>query len=133
MKHLEEGDSKGIVNAIRQSFEEVKLESEELTYDQKLVGFASDGASLNRGCKDSIKTNLRELSPWMLFIWCIAHRLELGSNDALGSTEFKEVDERLQQMFYLYRNAPKKLRQLKALHDTYTNVFEFESGGVKPK
>ena len=28
-------------------------ESEELTYDQKLVGFAS----VNRGCKDSIKSN----------------------------------------------------------------------------
>ena len=49
VKHLEAGDSTGIVNAIRQSFEEVKLESEELTYDQKLVGFASDGASVNRG------------------------------------------------------------------------------------
>ena len=55
MKHLEGGDSKGIVNAITQSCEEIKLE---LTYDQKFVGFASDGASVNRGCKDSIKTDL---------------------------------------------------------------------------
>ena len=27
------------------------------------------GASVNRGCKDSIKTSLRELSQWLLFIW----------------------------------------------------------------
>ena len=74
-----------------------------------------------------------ELSPWMPFIWCTAHRLELGSNDALGSTEFKGVDEMLQQMFNLYRKAPKKLRQSKkgSLHDTYTNVFEFKSDSVK--
>ena len=51
----------------------------------------------------------------------------------LKSTEFEEVVEMLCQMFYLYRKAPKKLRQLKELHDTYKNVFEFDEDGVKPK
>ena len=41
----------------------------------------------------SIKTGLREKSPWLVIIWCIAHRLELSLNDALKDTDFKEVDE----------------------------------------
>ena len=50
------------------------------------------------------------------FLWCVAHRLELGLEDALFSTSFKDVDEMLRQIFYLYRKAPKKFRQLKELH-----------------
>ena len=60
----------------------------------------------------------------------MAHRLELGLDDALKSTEFEEVDKMLRQMFYLYRKAPNKL--LKELHATYKNVFGFDAGGVKP-
>ena len=98
-----------------------------------MVGFTSDGASVNRGCNNSIKTCLREESPWMVFIWCIAHRLELALSNALKTTEFQEVDDMLLKMYFLYKKAPKKLRQLEELHDLYQRSMEFDEGGVKPK
>ena len=123
VKHIKGGDHLSIAKAIKESFEEIELDK---SYDQKLIW-------LNRGCKESIMTVLKEKSPWMLFLWCVAHRLELGLEDALSSTSFKDVDEMLRQMFYLYWKAPKKFRQLKELHDEYKQVFEFDDGGVKPK
>ena len=90
-------------------------------------------ASVNRGCNNSIKTCLREESPWMVFIWCIAHRLELALSNALKTTMFQEVDDMLLKMYFLYKKAPKKLRQLEELHDLYQQSMEFDEGGVKPK
>ena len=69
----------------------------------------------------------------MVFIWCIAHRLELALSDALKTTEFQEVDDMLLKMYFLYKKAPKKLRQLEELHDLYQQSMEFDEGGVKPK
>ena len=90
---MQSADHNGITKGIDGSFQELNLDS---PYDQKLIGFSSDGVSVNRGRNDSIKTNLREKSPWLLFVWCVAHRLELGLDDALfKSTEFEEVDEML--------------------------------------
>ena len=70
------GSADGITEAIKESFNDIK-ESIScslssvciLPYHKKLVGFTSDGASVNRGCNNSIKTRLREESPWMVFIW----------------------------------------------------------------
>ena len=76
---------------------------------------------------------MREKPPWLVFIWCIAHRLELSLNDALKDTDFKEVDEMLLQLHLLYRKAPKRLSQLKELHDIYKETLEFEEGCVKPR
>ena len=84
------GNADGITDAIKESFNDIKESTSSsltsvgiLPYHKKLVGFTSDGASVNRGCNDSIKTRLREKSPWMVFIWCVAHRLELALSDAL--------------------------------------------------
>ena len=90
VKHIKGGDHLSIAKAIEESFEEIELDK---SSDQKLIGFCSDGASVNRGWKESIMTVLREKSPWMLFLCCVAHRLELGLEDALSSTSFKDVDE----------------------------------------
>ena len=48
---------------------------------KQIVGFTSDGASINRGENASVKTLLWETSPWVVFTWCIAHRLELAVKD----------------------------------------------------
>ena len=31
--------------------------------------------------------------PWVVTIWCLAHRLELATKDALKNTYFSEVDD----------------------------------------
>ena len=91
---------------------------------QKLVGFAADGASVNRGDKDGVISRLKSTLPWVIYIWCVAHRLELS----LKGTVFDDVDDVLLRLYYLYENSPKKLRQLRDLHRIYGESFEFEEG-----
>ena len=93
-------------SAIIESFEELETIDEEFQFQlkcfginnlrQKVVRFTSDGASVNRGHNESVKSLLRENSPWLVFIWCIAHRLELALKDALNNIpDFRLVDEML--------------------------------------
>lgn len=133
LKSLKTASAVGVTEAITESFSALSPEFTIEYLHKKLVGFTSDGASVNRGKQTSVKVLLRELSPWLVFIWCIAHRLELGLSDALKDTIFAKVDEMLLRLFYLYKKAPKKLRELKELHDSYKDGMEFLEGGFKPK
>ena len=128
MKH---GDAAGIVSAIKKSFQAVNIP--EASFERKLVGFAADGASVNRGDKDGVIGLMKSALPWVIYIWCVAHRLELSLKDALKGTVFDDIDEVLLRLYYLYENSPKKLRQLRDLHRIYGESFEFEGGGVRPK
>lgn len=105
----------------------------EESFEKKLLGFAADGAAVNRGEKEGIIGILRGRQPWVIYVWCVAHRLELSLKDALQSTVFDDIDEILLRLYYLYENSPKKLRQLRELHDVYCQTFEFEEGGIRPK
>ena len=71
--------------------------------------------------------------PWLVFIWCIAHRLELALSDTLSTSEFADVNEMLLRMYYLYKKAPKKLNQLREMHGIYKQTLDFEIGDCKPK
>ena len=97
-----------------------------------MVALGADGASVNNGDKSSVKTKLREELPWLAFGWCMAHKLELGIKDALKGTYFNKVDEMLPRLYYLYKRSPKKLRELKEIHDLVKEGLEFDATGVKP-
>ena len=58
---------------------------DEQSFFRKLIGFTSDGASVNRGKNRSVKALLSEHSPWLIFIWRICYRLELAIKDALST------------------------------------------------
>ena len=129
MNSLEDQNAKGIASSLLENMDSLGMEDP----TKKLIGFTSDGASVNRGNKESVKMILREFSEWMVFIWCIAHRLELALKDALSGTVFDDIDEMILRIYYLYQKAPKKLRELRKLHEAYAGVMEYEEGGVKPK
>lgn len=103
------------------------------SFEKKLVGFAADGASVNCGEKEGVIGTLKGRQPWVIYVWCVAHPLELSLKDALQGTVFDDVDEVLLCLYYLYENSPKKLRQLWELHNIYRQTFEFEEGGARPK
>lgn len=63
----------------------------------------------------------------------MAHRLELALKDALSSTYFKEVDEALLRMYYMYEKSPKKMRGLDEIYKAYKETFDFAEGSLKPK
>ena len=63
-----------------------------MSASNRLIGFTPEGASANRGKNDSVKTKLRDQFPGLVFIWCIAHWLELALSDALSRTGFTDVN-----------------------------------------
>ena len=83
----------------------------------------ADGAMVNRGEKDDVISILQRHLPWVIYVWCVAHRLELALKDALQGTIFDYVDEVLLRLYYLYENLPKKLRQLRDLQRMYIETL----------
>ena len=84
-------------------------------------------ASVNRGDKSSVKTKFQEDMPWLVFGWCMAHKLELYIQDALKMTYFDKVDELVLRICYLYKRLPKKLRELSEIHDLVKESNEFDA------
>ena len=76
MNYVKDQATSGLTTALEKSFESIEIQIK-----IKRIGFTSDGASVNRGDKNSVKTNLRTDSPRLVFIWCIVHRVELDISD----------------------------------------------------
>ena len=99
LPHLKSANAAGIVESLKDALESIGIED----IFQKLVGFGSDGAAVNCGRNSSVKAMLQETNPWLMFAWCSAHRLELALQDSLHNLDlFKEVDEILLRLYYLY-------------------------------
>ena len=56
---------------------------------------------------------MKEEMPWIAFVWCMAHRLELVIQDTVKDKFFDKIDDIILRIFYLYQKSPKKLKQLK--------------------
>ena len=63
MNYLKDQTTSGLSTALEKSFKSIEIEIK-----NKLNGFTSDGASVNRGEKNSVKTNLQTDSPWLVLI-----------------------------------------------------------------
>ena len=63
LEGIEAGNAKGILEGIDDAFKSIGIEN----FYEKLVGFGADGASVNRGDKEGVKTLLREKCPWLKF------------------------------------------------------------------
>ena len=97
----------------------------------KLVGIGTDGASVNiarRGLKGLLEPKL----PWLFWMWCIAHRLELAVKDALQDTTFKLIDDMLLKLYSLYQRSPKKCQQLDEIIIDLKECFGCDEGGTRP-
>ena len=91
----------------------------------------SDGAAVNARLKNGLIKLIRDDGPWVGFVWCLAHRLELGIKDAL-SDWIKPVKVNLQYLYYIYEKSSKKPRELKELFSILNEVHVFENQEVKP-
>ena len=55
-----------------------------VTVANSIVFFDSDGASVNSGFKKGLAVTLWEaVVPWLVFVWCLSHQLELTLKDSL--------------------------------------------------
>ena len=120
-------DAEGILQAIKSALEEKGLD--ELW--EKLVFLCTDGASVNSGLKSGLIKQIKDEIPWVGFMWCLSHRLEVALKDAL-SNWMNQINECLTNLFYLYKNSSKKLREVREMYAIVCDMFEFESKQVKP-
>ena len=74
-----------------------------------------DGAAVNLGVTRGLAAQLQEDMPWLVAIHCLNHRLELGVKDALAKTYIDEISAMLVNLYYVYENSPKRLRELKSI------------------
>ena len=70
-----------------------------------LVGGGTDGASVNVAQHGGMKGKLQHTLPWLMWSWCYAHRLELACKGAFKSTLFKDIEEILLRLYYLYHKS----------------------------
>ena len=116
----ESQDAPGLKAAI-----ETALKSHELNVIDKLMFLASDGASVNSGLKSGLITLLKEEHPWVSFIWCVPHWLELALKDSLNDF-IKPLDDSLRYLYYLYKNSSKKIHELKALYKVLEKTLKIQ-------
>ena len=74
----------------------------------KLVGMATDGAAANIA-DGGLKGLVEQKVPWIFWMWCLAHRIDLAVKDALKGTAFDLIDEMLLKLYYLYEKSPKNV------------------------
>ena len=80
LKDLPSQDADGIKIATNAAFNDISMP--ELA--SKVVFLASDGASVNRSVKSGLAVKFCEAGvPWLVFIWCLSHTLELALEDHL--------------------------------------------------
>ena len=78
---------------------------EEEVWKKKLVGIASDGAAVMRGCRSGVVARLIEGLPHVVGVHCMAHRLELSFKDAANKNPCcKKIDSLLMGLYYFYHN-----------------------------
>ena len=100
-------DAKGLFECFTRALDHVGI----VGWEEKLIGFGCDGASVNIGAR-GLRGFLENSVPWVVVFWCLAHRLELSLKDALKDTFFSSVDEMSLRVYYLYEKSPKKCREL---------------------
>ena len=114
IKNPEHANAEGLYSLLQEVMAEFDIDITK----KFLVGFGADGASVNMGVKTGVSTRLQKgVSPWLVSVHCFNHRLELSVRDAFAQSPVDDVIDMLRQLYYLYRNSPKRLRELKDLAD----------------
>ncbi len=97
----------------------------------KFVGFGTDGVSADiahAGLKGLVE---REF-PWIIWMWCLAHCLELAVKDAFNNTPFNHIDDMLLKLYYLYEKSPQKCHQLEDIINDWKECLAFDDFGTRP-
>ena len=135
----EKADANGLIKCLSHSLhplgiEDVLNQDNVLSVQGKpiLVGGGTDGASVNISRQNGMKGNIEGALPWVVWSWCYAHRLELACKDGIKSRLFKDIEQLLLRLYYLYEKSPKKTRELEGIVEDLKEVFELPRGGNMP-
>ncbi|XP_058630025.1 zinc finger protein 862-like [Onychostoma macrolepis] len=112
IQDVKQGTAAGILHAIYTAFEEADISD----WRHKLVGFGSDGAAVNVGCRNGVSAQLLKDIPHLIAIHCVAHRLELGVLKAIKEDcNMAKLQSTLRQIYEQYHYSPKALRELRLI------------------
>ena len=103
--------AKGMLETVQSTLKKLGIQEFNAVACSILVGFGTNGASANVGGA-GLKGLIEKELPWIYWMWCLAHRLELAVKDAFKNTSFDQIDDLLLKLYYLYEKPPKKCRQL---------------------
>ena len=98
----------------------------------KLVGVGTDGASANIAASGGLKGLVEKELPWIFWMWCLGHRLELAIKGALQQTSFDLVDDMLLRLYLLYEKSSKKCRELQEIVTELRECYHLEGKGMRP-
>ena len=124
-------NAKGIFEVLEAALQGLGILAIGREHCAKLVGISTDGASANianAGLKGLVEKEL----PWLVWMWCMAHRLELAVKDALKQTTFDLIDDMLLRLYLLYASSPKKCRELEEVVMDLKECLSIEDGGTRP-
>ena len=96
-------------DALNRAF--VRKDIADSDWKNRLVGLSCDGTNVNMGLH-GLRGYIEESIPWVVTIWCFAHRLGLTLKDALRGTYFDTVDDMLLHVYYLYEKSPTNVESL---------------------
>lgn len=114
IEDIQNANAQGILNCIEKSFERAEIAD----WKSNLVGFGSDGASVNLGSKGGVAALLKNEVPHLISVHCIAHRLELAANNAIKSQKImRDIQDVLTNTYKQYHYSPKALRELRNIAD----------------
>ena len=111
LKDVVDVTATGVKTTLMQTFNEVGISD----LSHKTVCLCVDGAAVNLGVRHGLAALLQEDMPWLVEIHCFNHRLELGVKDAFAKTNIDEISTMLENLYYVYKNSPKGLRELKSI------------------
>ena len=121
----------GLFDCLQSSLQRLGISSINADECKQLVGIGTDGASANVAAA-GLKGLVQEQVPWVFWMWCLAHRLELSVKDALYGTSFDLIDEMLLSLHYVYERSPKKCRELEDVIRELKQCIEFDDAGIRP-
>ena len=96
-----------------------------------MLFFSSDGASVNCSKHSGLIKLFQENYPWVSYVWCFSHKLELALKDAIKEV-LKSADTSLCDFCYLHAKSSMKHRKLKNPFNLLAGQFETYSAGVRP-
>ncbi|KAM3877939.1 quattro [Diretmus argenteus] len=112
IEDVKNGNAAGVLDTIYAAFEEAGITD----WRERLVGFGSDGAAVNVGCRSGVAARLKQDIGYLISIHCIAHRLELGVVKAIrANPKMEQMQVMLKHLYDQYHYSPKAVRELRLI------------------
>ena len=126
---LENKSAEGVFETFKNMYVEFGVDIDEV--EARVVGAAMDGASVNMGEQNSVKTRIKAAVHQAIIIHCVNHALELVvSYAAKGHPDVEVAISMLEDVFKFCYDSPKKYRHLQKVADIFGTVIE-HFGGLK--